>query len=219
MESSSVISSAKRPLDSSTVRSESNGSNTAAAVASGVGKRRTSGKTHGETLFRILCPSDKTGGVIGKGGATIRQVREETGAKIRIDDAVHGSDERVILIVGSSDPAAPIAGADPSAPPPSQAQQALVRVFERMMRVEEEKEKEREGEGLVACRLLAASNQVGCVLGKGGKIVEKMRMESGAQIRILSKDKDQIPLCAGPGDELIQVIAVWLGFLFFFTYF
>eukprot|EP00268_Persea_americana_P030348 TRINITY_DN2939_c0_g1_i13.p1 TRINITY_DN2939_c0_g1~~TRINITY_DN2939_c0_g1_i13.p1 ORF type:complete len:236 (+),score=42.61 TRINITY_DN2939_c0_g1_i13:92-709(+) len=205
MEGSSVISSAKRPLDPSAVRSESNGSNTTTPTTPG--KRRTSGKPNAETLFRILCPSEKTGGVIGKGGATIRQLREETGAKIRIDDPVLGSDERVILVVGSSDP---MADADPAAPPSSQAQQALVRVFERMMKAEEEKEKEKEGEGHVACRLLAAGNQVGCVLGKGGKIVEKMRSESGAQIRILSKD--QIPMCAGTGDELIQVIAVWLGF-------
>ncbi|XXG51491.1 hypothetical protein AAC387_Pa03g0042 [Persea americana] len=198
MEGSSVISSAKRPLDPSAVRSESNGSNTTTPTTPG--KRRTSGKPNAETLFRILCPSEKTGGVIGKGGATIRQLREETGAKIRIDDPVLGSDERVILVVGSSDP---MADADPAAPPSSQAQQALVRVFERMMKAEEEKEKEKEGEGHVACRLLAAGNQVGCVLGKGGKIVEKMRSESGAQIRILSKD--QIPMCAGTGDELIQI--------------
>lgn len=58
--------------------------------------------------------------------------------------------------------------------------------------------------GFVACRLLAATSQVGCVLGRGGKIVEKIRQESGAQVRVLPKD--QIPVCAAPGDELIQVI-------------
>lgn len=61
----------------------------------------------------------------------------------------------------------------------------------------------------VVCRLLAQSNQVGCVLGRGGKIVEKIRQETGAQIRVLPKD--QLPPCASPGDELIQVM------LFFFS--
>lgn len=60
-----------------------------------------------------------------------------------------------------------------------------------------------ENDAAVACRLLAASSQVGCVLGRGGKIVEKIRQESGAQVRVLSKD--QIPPCASPGDELIQI--------------
>ena len=40
----------------------------------------------------------------------------------------------------------------------------------------------------VCCRLLAGSNQVGCVLGRGGKIVEKIRQESGAQVRVLPRD-------------------------------
>lgn len=82
---------------------------------------------------------------------------------------------------------------------------------ERWEEGEKEKEKERgsneagdgSSTGFVACRLLAASSQVGCVLGRGGKIVEKIRQESGAQVRVLPKD--QIPACAAPGDELIQV--------------
>lgn len=56
---------------------------------------------------------------------------------------------------------------------------------------------------LVVCRLLAPGGQVGCVLGKGGKIVEKIRLESGAQIRVFGKE--HLPLCAAPSDELIQV--------------
>lgn len=183
-----------------------------------------------QVLFRILCPATKTGGVIGKGGAIIRQFREDTGAKIRIDDSVLGCDERVILIVAdavkSKREASAICGAEAndgeesanlsnSSPNPvavdddesSPAQQALVRVFERILKVDEEREEKEKKEDLgnvaVCCRLLAPSNQVGCVLGRGGKIVEKIRQESGAQIRVLPKD--HIPACASPGDELIQI--------------
>ncbi|KAK9281039.1 hypothetical protein L1049_003931 [Liquidambar formosana] len=191
-----------------------------------------------ETLFRILCPAIKTGGVIGKGGAIIRQFREDTGAKIRIDDAFPGCEERVILIVAdavktkkdgtirddnqsnvdetqsNSEELGSLNGGEEEG---SLAQQALVRVFERILKVDEErgggsaesekgeeKEKKEEGGGnVVVCRLLAPSNQVGCVLGRGGKIVEKIRQESGAQIRVLPKD--HIPACASQGDELIQI--------------
>ncbi|XP_015061704.1 KH domain-containing protein At4g18375 isoform X1 [Solanum pennellii] len=183
----------------------------------------------GEAFFRILCPADKTGGVIGKGGAIIRQLREETGAKIRIDDSLAGCDERVIVVIADStkkDQTSSDAGGVNGEELPhsafndessSQAQRALIRVLERILKVDEEGNavpSEGEGrkdefsdvrspQGVVICRLLAPSNQVGSVLGKGGKIIEKIRQESGAQVRVLPKD--QMPACALPGDELIQI--------------
>lgn len=48
------------------------------------------------------------------------------------------------------------------------------------------------------------SGQVGCLLGKGGSVIKQMSAESGAQIRILPRDK--LPICASPSDELVQVI-------------
>nr|XP_010927252.1 KH domain-containing protein HEN4 [Elaeis guineensis] len=174
-----------------------------------------------ETLFRILCPADRTGGVIGKGGSIVRQFREETGAKIRIEDPVPGSEDRVITIIAEAPPKKRREdgggnGGEAAEDDPSPAQRALVRVFERMLRVESERVgegngggggegggEEKEIQGQVVCKLLAPSSQVGCILGKGGKIVEKIRQESGAQIRIFGKD--QVPLCAVAGDELIHI--------------
>ncbi|XP_059640671.1 KH domain-containing protein HEN4 [Cornus florida] len=193
------------------------------------------------TLFRILCPGNRTGSVIGKGGAIVRQLREETGAKIRIDDYIPGCEERVIVIVAdstkketsssvdgkqstdnfdtnggeSANSSSNWNGEDEGSP----AQLALVRVFEKMLKVDEERggvsaesergeEKKEEGDNAgaqeaVSFRLLAPSNQVGCVLGRGGKIVEKIRHDTGAQVRVLPKE--HLPVCASPGDELIQI--------------
>ncbi|GJR38205.1 KH domain-containing protein HEN4 isoform X1 [Tanacetum coccineum] len=155
----------------------------------------------GETLFRLLCPNSKTGGLIGKGGSIIRQFREQTNAKIRIDDTIPGSDERVIFIVAADSNPNADADADDNdggeSDEVSPAQSALVKVFEKIMKVEEE------GDGTVVCRLLAGGNQIGCVLGRGGKIIEKIRVESGAQVRVMPKE--QVPECANPGDELIQM--------------
>lgn len=67
-----------------------------------------------------------------------------------------------------------------------------------------EGEEEREVSGVVGCRMLTAGGQVGCVLGKGGKTVERMRQESGAQIRVF-RNREQVPPCALLGDELIHV--------------
>lgn len=52
-------------------------------------------------------------------------------------------------------------------------------------------------------RLLVPSSQIGCVLGKGGAIITKLREESGAQIRVVGGD--QVPRCALPTDEMVQV--------------
>uniref|UniRef100_A0ACD5VE25 Uncharacterized protein n=2 Tax=Avena sativa TaxID=4498 RepID=A0ACD5VE25_AVESA len=52
----------------------------------------------GVPLFRILCPTEKCGNVIGRGGGIIEKIRQENGVKIRVDEAVPGCDERVIVI-------------------------------------------------------------------------------------------------------------------------
>ncbi|KAM0825795.1 hypothetical protein ACQ4PT_069329 [Festuca glaucescens] len=52
----------------------------------------------GVPLIRILCPTEKCGNVIGKGGGIIAKIRKEYGVKIRVDEAVPGCDERVIVI-------------------------------------------------------------------------------------------------------------------------
>ncbi|KAF7059633.1 hypothetical protein CFC21_066504 [Triticum aestivum] len=87
---------------------------------------------------------------------------------------------------------------------------AAVRVWERVVghRVggdeAGEEGEEKEVAGVVGCRMLAAGGQVGCVLGKGGKTVERMRLESGAQIRVF-RSREQVPPCALQGDELIHI--------------
>lgn len=157
-----------------------------------------------ETVFRLLCPSEKTGCVIGKGGAVIRQIREETGARVRIEDPFPGCNDRVVIIMADAGPRRRWEGVVDSEEELFPAQRALVRVFERVARGEEgEGGEQKDVQGLAACRLLTPSGHVGSVLGKGGKRVEKIRLESGAQIRVLPKE--QVPHCAVAGDELIQI--------------
>lgn len=205
-----------------------------------------------ETVFRILCPGTKTGSVIGKQGSIIKALRQETGARIKIADAVPGVDERVIIISASDrdrergrdrernrdreggrerdgvsrERDGGSAGREregrererdvrerdggdtrDSREVLSPAQEALFRVHGRIVDSENANgsdEDEEDGDpNLVTTRLLVPNNQIGCLLGKGGKIIEQMRDETGAQIRILPKE--QLPGCALPTDELVQV--------------
>ena len=55
----------------------------------------------------------------------------------------------------------------------------------------------------IVARLVVPSNQVGCVLGKGGVIISEIRKVTGTNIRIISSD--HVPKCAAESDEIVQV--------------
>lgn len=175
-----------------------------------------------DTVYRILCPGEKIGSVIGKGGDIIKSLRQETHAKIKIADSIPGVVERVIIIYSppkddrnknnddkDNDEEVDDVGKDGSdSEPLCPAQHALFRVHERIIEEErggasdyEDDDKDRSHD--VKARLLVPNNQIGCLLGKGGKIIAKMRSDTGAQIRIMSKE--QLPLCAMDVDELVQI--------------
>lgn len=52
-----------------------------------------------EFSLRLICPTENIGGVIGKGGAAINQVRQETRADIKVNSSVaEGADDCIISI-------------------------------------------------------------------------------------------------------------------------
>lgn len=198
----------------------------------------------GGIVFRVLCPASKTGSVIGKGGTIISQIRQETGTKVKVEEAVPGCDERVVIIMGSesSDKETEVGTeqgnedggeeataanhsdeekengennddkvSDPvkdlkSVKETSHVHKALLLVFERIIEAEPDSDGV-DGETvksfMMVLRLLVLSSQVGCLFGKGGSVIKQMSSESGAQIRILPRDK--LPLCASASDELVQI--------------
>ncbi|KAJ6709656.1 KH DOMAIN CONTAINING RNA BINDING PROTEIN [Salix koriyanagi] len=137
--------------------------------------------------FRLLCHNERVGGVIGKGGTIIKILKQETGCDIKVMEGVSDSEERVIVISGLAHPDDRI-----SAP-----QDAVIRVQTRIAMAISNKEK------AIIARLLVSSNQIGCLLGKGGAIMSEMRKSSGAYIRILGKD--QIPNCASESEGVVQI--------------
>lgn len=51
-----------------------------------------------EVAFRLLCPADKVGSLIGKGGTVVRALQNETGASIKVSDPTHETEERIVVI-------------------------------------------------------------------------------------------------------------------------
>ena len=48
--------------------------------------------------FRLLCHDERVGGVIGKGGAIIKTLKQETGCEIKVLEAIPDSEDRIIVI-------------------------------------------------------------------------------------------------------------------------
>ncbi|KAJ7974388.1 KH domain-containing protein [Quillaja saponaria] len=152
-----------------------------------------------DTVYRYLCPIRKIGSVIGRGGEIVKQLRIDTKSKIRIGETVPRCDERVVTIYSSSDDTNAFEDSGNFVSP---AQDALFKVHDRVVAEELHGDEDSEGGHQVTARLLVPSDQIGCVIGKGGQIIQSIRSETGAQIRIV---KDDIRPCALSSDELVQV--------------
>ncbi|CAI5461629.1 unnamed protein product [Closterium sp. Yama58-4] len=186
-------------------------------------RRERDERSDSDVVFRILCPQARIGSLLGKHGVIIQSIRESTGARLKLADPIPGTDERVIIISSRSDKnfrsGDPANDGDASVDRPddwSVAQEALIRVHARIADADGDNREFRGKDGAeggasngaansggTPARLLVPSSQIGCLLGKGGSIIAGMRQDSGAHIRIFNKDK--LPPCALPTDELVQV--------------
>lgn len=53
------------------------------------------------TTTQVTIPKDLAGSIIGRGGQRIKEIRERSGATIKIDDPLPGSNDRIITISGN----------------------------------------------------------------------------------------------------------------------
>lgn len=51
-----------------------------------------------EFSLRLICPIGNIGGVIGRGGAIINQIRQDSGAAIKVDSSTSEGDDCLITI-------------------------------------------------------------------------------------------------------------------------
>lgn len=187
------------------------------------------------TTFKILCHNAKVGGMIGKSGSIINAIRQNTGARINVHESVPGDHEHVIEISDTRrrDP-------DGRMPPFSPSQEALLLIHEKILECygsssgrgcnetvsEVEEYDSRRGGGnhhsnnnhnnnyanRVVTRLIVSRVYIGCLIGRGGKIIEQMRIKSKAHIRVLTSNHI-LPRCVATSEEIVQV------FLFLVIYF
>ncbi|KAJ9562104.1 hypothetical protein OSB04_007264 [Centaurea solstitialis] len=173
----------------------------------GRSKRRSSGDDRGQnsigsddTVYRYLCPGRKIGSIMGRGGDIVKQLRSESKAKIRIGETVSGCDERVVTIHSTSEETNDFDGTDDRVCP---SMDALFKVHDRVVADDLSAGEDAEETPQVTVRLLVSSDQIGCIIGKGGQIVQTIRTDTGAQIRIMKEN--HLPACALSSDELVQI--------------
>ncbi|CAN0896550.1 KH domain-containing protein At4g18375 [Linum grandiflorum] len=182
-----------------------------------------------DTVYRYLCPVRKIGSIIGRGGEIAKQLRAESKSSIRISESIPGFDERIVTVYSTSEETNSFGGREEDEDEDEDgvgggaggggdlvcpAQHALFLVHDRVV-AEERGREEEEGEDdedeagevqrkQVSVRMLVPSDQIGCVIGKGGQVIQGIRSETGAQIRIL-KD-EHLPPFALTTDELLQIV-------------
>lgn len=138
-----------------------------------------------EFVVRVLCPNNNLGRVIGKGGSSIKNVRQESGARVEVGDPRADSDECVINITSTE-------STDDNK---SSAADAVLLLQEKI--------NDNGDDDTVSFRILVPSKVIGCLIGKNGSIINDMRKTTKADIRI---SKGKRPKCARDDDELVEVI-------------
>ncbi|KAJ9153162.1 hypothetical protein P3X46_026633 [Hevea brasiliensis] len=137
-----------------------------------------------ELIIRVLCPFDKIGRVIGKGGGTIKSIRQASGARVEVDDTKADRDECIITVTATESP-------------DDLKSMAVEAVLLLQGKINDE------DDDTVSIRLLVPSKVIGCIIGKSGSIVNEIRKRTKADVRISKGEK---PKCADSNDELVEVL-------------
>ncbi|XP_022913707.1 insulin-like growth factor 2 mRNA-binding protein 1 isoform X3 [Onthophagus taurus] len=116
--------------------------------------------------LRILVQSDMVGAIIGRQGSTIRQITQQTRARVDVHrkDNV-GSLEKAITIYGN----------------PENCTNACRRILEVM-----QQEANNTNKGEISLKILAHNNLIGRIIGKGGNTIKRIMQETETKITVSS---------------------------------
>lgn len=131
-----------------------------------------------QCALKLLVTNSAAGSIIGKGGATINQLQEQSGARIKVansSDYFPGTTERCVLITG--------------------AFEALLCAASLVVMKIQEAEQSREMDGEVVdlsppftVKMMVPNATVGAIIDKGGATINEMSALCGAQMKVSNKD-------------------------------
>ncbi|KAL1198116.1 KH domain-containing protein [Cardamine amara subsp. amara] len=113
------------------------------------------------SLVLYLCLVRKSGSIIGKAGEIAKQIRSETKANMRINEALHGCDERVVVIYSTSEEM-------------NHIEDDVFKVHNMIIFKEldngDDDDDEYNEKQMVTVRMLVPSDLIGCLLGEVDKL-------------------------------------------------
>jgi polyribonucleotide nucleotidyltransferase len=127
------------------------------------------------TVLKMLLPNESAGRVIGKAGAVLKQIMDDSGARVRFsatDEVIPDTGERIITAVGSAEAV------------------ALVADFVMTILNEPFPGEEVDPSKAKPLKLLVPEATAGSIIGKAGAVIKELMDVSGATIRV-STDSNQ----------------------------
>ncbi|XP_039788013.1 RNA-binding KH domain-containing protein PEPPER-like isoform X2 [Panicum virgatum] len=136
----------------------------------------------GASVFRLLVPADKVGGLIGRCGSTIKRLCDETRARVRVIDAAHAAADRIALVSATEEVEAEL----------SPAMNAAIKIFKHINGIEEinsDGTLSASAPEICSVRLLVPAAQAVHLIGTQGVTIKSIQESTGATIRIIDEDE------------------------------
>jgi heterogeneous nuclear rnp K-like protein 2 len=130
----------------------------------------------GQFEIRMLIDNHQVGGIIGKGGANVKRVREETNVFLSILKAeFRNVQERVMVLKGTV----------------AQIARAATLIAELLVEVANRKQEEMGGTDTTEIRFLVQAQAVGAIIGKQGAVIKETQADTGARIKVSNEPLPQ----------------------------
>jgi len=149
---------------------------------------------------RIVCESKNVGGIIGKGGSTINQLRSESNAHVEIAPPIQGASKRIITVRGNVE----------------SISTALHLIADKVAenRIKSQRNRNQHDDEItddqVSVTLVIPNKQIGGIIGKGGAKISKTRNSSGATVKISTEclDESDEKSCriSGTSDQVFKAL-------------
>ncbi|KAJ9514921.1 hypothetical protein QJQ45_028651, partial [Haematococcus lacustris] len=157
-------------------------------------------------IVKLICPVDRTGSIIGKGGEVIRQIRQETGAKVKVEDVVTGHPDRAVTISAPDRLGQASCG----------TQDAIQRLMSRVLEVDG-----LDGRPVIpeqaTVQLIVDRGFIGTIVGRAGASVNGIKNDCGVTLHInppipspLVAPEEQICKISGPYPGLKKAVHLLL---------
>eukprot|EP00062_Callorhinchus_milii_P012433 gi/632959487/ref/XP_007895652.1/ PREDICTED: poly(rC)-binding protein 3-like isoform X5 [Callorhinchus milii] len=154
----------------------------------------TEGGLNVTLTIRLLMHGKEVGSIIGKKGETVKNMREESGARINISEG--SCPERIVTITGPTD--------------------AIFKAFSMIAhKFEEDINASMTNSTVtskppVTLRLVVPASQCGSLIGKGGSKIKEIRETTGAQVQVagdmLPNSTERAVTISGTPDAIIQCV-------------